>query len=70
VEGTVKLAFDIAIDGSTVNVRVENSSGNSDLDATAIECAKEWRYRPATKGGVPVQVPWSATVNFALPNRH
>jgi len=53
--GTVGLLLEISIDGSPVNIRVENSSGHPQLDQAALDAVKTWRFRPATRNGAPVQ---------------
>jgi protein TonB len=41
--------------GMPVSVKISQSSGNSELDALAMDTAKRWRFKPATSDGVPVQ---------------
>lgn len=67
--GTVVLDFHVAVDGSTRDIIVRTSSGSAVLDNTAEACAAAWRYHPATRNGQSVEVPWTATINFALPDR-
>jgi periplasmic protein TonB len=45
--------FTIHADG-TVDVKMVQSTGNSILDRLAIDAAKQWRFTPATKNGMPV----------------
>jgi TonB family protein len=67
LQGATEVRFNIAPDGTVANVWVLTSSGSDELDNAAIECAKQWHYKPAMKGGVAVSVPWHATVIFKLP---
>jgi TonB family protein len=66
-EGSVVLAFTVATDGSTKDVKIRTSSGSADLDAASLACVAQWRYRPATRDGVPVEMPWQAKVVWAIP---
>jgi protein TonB len=65
-EGTTVLAYRIGIDGRTHDVTIALSSGSPDLDQAAMEGAKCWRYKPAIKDGHPVEVDWTAKVNWKL----
>jgi TonB family protein len=64
-EGSVELSFHVTIQGTVSDVTVETSSGNTYLDQAAVACASAWLYHPATKNGVPVEVPWTAMINFS-----
>ena len=55
VEGTVILYAVIRADGSVGDVRVLQSLHES-LDANACRALGRWRFRPATKNGVPVDL--------------
>jgi protein TonB len=46
--------FTIQADGSA-SVRMVSSTGNPALDALALDAAKRWTFRPATRNGQPVQ---------------
>ncbi|MBT2115598.1 TonB family protein [Dyella sp. LX-66] len=52
--GKVLLMVLVRADGSTGEVKVERSSGFADLDASAVNVAKHWRFMPAARDGVPV----------------
>jgi len=54
VEGRVMLRVAVDAEGRATDVRVEESSGNVALDAAAQSAARQWRFRPALKGGEPV----------------
>lgn len=56
----------IGEDGTVQSAEVFESSNNHDLDAKAIEAAKQWRFEPATKRGVPVAVQLAVKVDFHL----
>jgi protein TonB len=37
-----------------------------ELDAAALACVKEWRFRPAMKAGQPVATVASAPITFTI----
>jgi len=42
--------------------------GGLGLDAMAAEAICSWQFKPATRGGEPVKVFYTVTVNFAVQN--
>ena len=62
----VMLTTVIGEDGTVRSTQVLESSHNQDLDAKAIEAARQWRFEPATKKGVPVAVQLVIKVDFHL----
>lgn len=58
------VAFKIEPDGSVKDITVAQSSGYDDFDNAAMACASNWRYLPARQNGVPVEVPWKASIRF------
>jgi protein TonB len=68
IAGTTSLSFLVTSHGQVRDIAVAQSSGNGDLDAAAVACAKRWRYKPATKDGNPIEAPWVAKVVWALPD--
>jgi protein TonB len=54
-EGSVTLRVVIGSDGRTISVQVELSSGYRRLDQAALEALRCWRFRPARRGGVPIE---------------
>lgn len=66
--GTSKLRFTITADGFVSGPVIEQSSGNGDLDAAALQCVLAWRYKPATnKDGQPVAAPWAVNIVWQAP---
>lgn len=54
-EGTVVLAVEIRADGSVGSIRVTQCSvRNVGFERAAMRAVRQWRYRPATRGGVAV----------------
>jgi TonB family protein len=64
-QGTVVLETIIRRDGRVDVVQLVRSVGFG-LDQNAIQALKEWRFRPATKDGVPVDVTLNIEVSFHL----
>lgn len=54
-EGVVVVAVLVRTDGSVGEVRIRTSSGNPALDAAAAHVAWGWRFRPATRDGLPTE---------------
>jgi TonB family protein len=67
IQGTTLLSFRVTDYGSVREIVVSETSGNKDLDAAAVFCAQHWRYKPATRNGRVIEVPWVAKVVWALP---
>lgn len=67
VEGTVLLQVDIEETGIILKerIRVLRTLG-SGLDEAAIECVRQWRFKPAFKNGYAVKSAASIEVNFRL----
>lgn len=64
-EGTVVLEAIVHRDGSVEILRVIRGLGLG-LDENAMDALREWRFRPATRQGVPVDVAVNIEVNFRL----
>jgi protein TonB len=62
IEGEPKLSFDIDENGHTMNVRIARSSGNEELDQSAVEAVQRWRCDPSSSNRRDV----NATVSFEL----
>ena len=54
LNSTFDALFTIHADG-TASVKMVSSTGNQTLDALALDAAKRWTFRPATRGGQPVE---------------
>jgi len=66
IEGTIILSVTIRNDGRVDNVKVEQGLGYG-LDEEAVRCVTEdWRLRPATRNGVPVDYTATIEVVFKL----
>ena len=65
-EGTVMLELRVDANGRVTEARVVESSGFNALDAAAVETLREWRFRPAQRGGMPVAGSLTTAVHFRL----
>lgn len=63
IHGSVSLEIVVKPDGTPDIVRVSRSL-DPVLDAKAIECARKFRFRPATLDGKPVPVRATLEINF------
>lgn len=65
--GVVTLLILVNANGEKGEIRVDQSSGYPELDASAVEAAQHWIYTPEVKNGVP-QASWVRTpVAFGRP---
>lgn len=65
IQGDVILEIVVRSDGSVGSVRVRRSLGGG-LDERAIEAVRQWRFNPARRHGVPVDVAVEVAVEFKL----
>ena len=67
VTGTTVLIVSIDASGNVMDVAVERSSGNRNLDREAVKAARRWRFNPEVKNGQKiasrVRVPVEFTIN-------
>ena len=50
-----RVSFVVGPDGMPIRVTVSQSTGNNELDRIALDAAKQWRFKPATRDGQPVE---------------
>ena len=55
LDRTTVAEFVVGADGTPTEVYVVQSAGIRDLDQLALDAARQWRFKPATRDGVPVQ---------------
>lgn len=66
-ESSVILSLLVNLEGRVKEGRIAQSSGNAELDAKTLEQAlANWKFKPATKGGKPVEDWVSIRVRFKL----
>ena len=66
VAGKVQLQADVAQDGSVTQVKA--LSGDPMLVRSAMEAVRQWKYKPYSLNGQPVEFETEITVNFKLPD--
>jgi periplasmic protein TonB len=64
VEGTVRLHFIVAKDGTVQNIEV--ISGAPLLVDASLKAVRQWRYQPTQINGKPVEIDTTIDVIFAL----
>jgi len=64
-QGMVKLRLVVGSDGDPRNIAVSQTL-SPDLDQSAIEAVKQWKFKPAIKDGRPVAVSIAVEVEFHL----
>lgn len=65
LQGVVELTAVVRSDGTVGDVTVKKSL-DADLDQEAIKAAKQWRFKPGTKDGEPVNVQVMIELSFTL----
>lgn len=66
-QGTVMLQVLVDVDGTPLEVTVQQSSGNRELDRAArMHVLKSWKFRPAMKDGQPIQAIGIVPIEFKL----
>lgn len=65
-EGVTVLLLRVGPDGGVLDASVADSSGHAELDEAAIEAARGWRLKPATRDGVPVEGSLRVPLRFRL----
>ena len=66
VEGTTLLRVYVAADGRVTDVQVDQSAGHPDLDRSAAEAVRRWKFEPARRGSEPVGMWVRLPVQFVL----
>lgn len=67
IQGAVMIEFVVEVDGTPGPMRVTRSlDAESGLDEAAMVALRQWRFRPATRDGVPVRIVVAATLEFTL----
>ncbi|MBD0271408.1 MAG: energy transducer TonB, partial [Acetobacteraceae bacterium] len=65
-EGVVTVRLGISAAGEVTEVEVIATSGHPALDEAARRAAQRWRFRPATRDGVPIPGSIRTAVHFRL----
>ena len=65
--GTVRLIIDVSADGEPTEVNITATSGHAALDSHAQRWVlQNWRFTPASKGGIALAARVSTAITFAL----
>ena len=65
-KGSVGLRVQVSADGRAMSVVVSKSSGFPRLDRAAKTAVEKYRFRPATRGGVPIPFTYTFSINFSF----
>lgn len=67
-QGTVRVRYEVGVGGRVTDCTVMASSGSAALDsATCSLIVRRYRYRPATRGGIPVASSMTRRITWRLP---
>lgn len=66
IQGEVVLIIDVDAEGNVTNVTVERSSRNRDLDNSAMQAARKWKFYPAIVHGQKTPGRVRVPVSFTL----
>lgn len=66
IQGTTVLIVSIDSSGGVLDVEVERSSGNRNLDRAAITAAKRWRFNPEVRNGQKIASRVRVPVEFKM----
>jgi protein TonB len=69
IEGTVWLRVQVLEDGGVGAVEIAQSSGNDELDQSALNTVKKWRFNAAVQGGKTAAQWVRIPITFKLRNR-
>ena len=69
IEGTVWLRVQVLEDGGVGTVEIAQSSGNDELDQSALNTVKKWRFNAAVQGGKTAAQFVRIPITFKLRNR-
>lgn len=55
LDKTFVAEFVVSASGTPSDVKVAQSTGNDELDRLALDTAKKWKFKPATRDGQPIE---------------
>lgn len=65
-EGTVVVSYTIGADGNVSDVKVVSSQPRHIFDRDAMDAVERWKYKPAMRGGTPVESQREQRIAFKL----
>jgi len=66
IEGVTLVQAYIGLNGKVEKTEIKTSSGNADLDASAINAVSKWIFSPATQGSASIASWFDVPVRFSL----
>jgi protein TonB len=66
LDKTCVVRFTISADGATTKVEISQSSGSDELDRAALDAARQWKFKPATRDGEPVESQVNLHIQFQV----
>ncbi len=67
VGGEVILSLAVGVEGTPTQVQLVRGSGNDALDQAAVQGVRNWKFKPATRGGQPQPTSIQVPVSFNVP---
>lgn len=69
LKAKVILDATIRVDGSVGDLRVSQAAGGDcGFEEAALEAVKQWKYKPATRGGQPIETKFKVSIEFFTQN--
>lgn len=66
VEGLVKLRVHVGPDGRVTRASIHRTSGFREFDQAALDVIGRWRFEPARRAGIPVEMEIAVPVRFVI----
>ena len=66
IEGVVMVQAFVGLNGKAEKVEIKVSSGDLELDASAIKAVSQWSFNPAAQAGAPVASWFEVPIRFTL----
>jgi len=68
IEGTVQVAFTIAVDGTVTDPEVVKADPRGYFEQAALRAIRHWKFQPEKEDGIAVARRATQTIRFALKN--
>jgi protein TonB len=65
-EGLVMVQAYIGMSGAAEKIEVKTSSGNTELDRSAVQAVTQWRFTPATQNGASLASWFEVPVRYSI----